>query len=125
VDERLDARYPASFDVLFTGLTDPSRACRGRMSDISKSGLSVLLPLHFAPGALVKLDFADSTLFCYVAHSNPFEGAFRTGIEVERVLLGTTDLASLLHSILKHEMPQVPGVTAAAAAERNLPGADR
>jgi hypothetical protein len=125
VDQRLDARYPASFDVLFMGLTDPSRVCRGRMSDISKSGLSVLLPIHYAPGDLVKLDFADSTLFGYVVHSNPYGGAFRTGIEVERVLLGGTDLASLLQSILKHEMPQVPGVTAAGAAERNLPAADR
>jgi PilZ domain len=126
VDQRFDARYAASLDLLLTGLTDPNQTCRGRMSDISKSGLSVVLPIHFAPGALVKMDFADSTLFGYVVHSNPQEGAFRTGIEVERVLLGGTDLSRLLHAILKQEMPEVPGVTVAAgAAARNRPDADR
>src|SRR5580698_4592657 len=81
VDERFDARYPASLDVLLLSLTDPSRVCRGRMADISKSGLSLLLPIQFGPGDLVKVDFADSSLFGYVVHSGPQDGAFRTGVE--------------------------------------------
>ena len=124
VDQRLDARYPASLDILLTSLLDPTQVCRGRMSDISKSGLSVVVPIRFAPGALVKVGFADSTLFGYVVHSHPQEEDFRTGIEVERVLLGGTDLSLLLQALLKQEMPQVPGVTVVAAA-RNPPGADR
>jgi hypothetical protein len=110
MDERFDRRYPASLDVTVTGVTDPTQVCRGRMSDISKSGLSAVLPIPFVPGAFVKVDFADSTLFGYVVHSNPQEELFRTGIEVERVLLGGTDLSRLLHSLLKQEMPQVPGL---------------
>jgi hypothetical protein len=115
MDERLDHRYPASLDVvltLLTGLTDPAQTCLGQLSDISKSGLSIVAPVHLAPGALVKVDFADSTLFGYVVHSNPQEEAFRTGIEVERVLLGGTDLSRLLCSLLKQEMPQVSGLEA-------------
>jgi hypothetical protein len=110
MDERLDHRYPASLEILLTGLTDPAQTCRGRLSDISKSGLSIVGTVHLAPGALVKVDFADSTLFGYVVHSNPHEGSFRTGIEVERVLLGGTDLSRLLHSLLIQEMPQVRGL---------------
>jgi|HubBroStandDraft_6_1064221.scaffolds.fasta_scaffold94290_3 hypothetical protein len=110
MDQRLEKRYPASLDILLTGLTDPTQSCQGRVSDISKYGLCVVLPVPFTPGALVKLAFADSTLFGYVAYSNPEEAGFRCGIEVERVLLGETGLARLLRSILKEEMPQVPGL---------------
>jgi len=110
MDQRFDVRYAASLDILLTALTDPTQVCRGRISDLSKSGLSVILPVHFAPRSLVKLDFADSTLFGYVVHSIPQEEAFRTGIEVERVLLGGTDLSRLLHNLLKQEMPHVSGL---------------
>jgi hypothetical protein len=110
MEQRLEKRYPASLDILLTGLTDPTQACQGRVSDISKYGLCVVLPISFRPGDLVKLAFADSTLFGYVAYSNPGEAGFRCGIEVERVLLGETGLARLLRSILKEEMPQVPGL---------------
>jgi hypothetical protein len=108
--ERFDKRYPASLDILLTGLTDPSQVSKGRVSDISRYGLCVVLPIRFTPGALVKLEFADSTLFGYIVYSNPDGVEFRSGIEVERVLLGETGLARLLRSILKEEMPQVPGL---------------
>lgn len=86
--ERFDKRYPASLDILLTGLTDPTQVCEGRVFDISRYGLCVKLPMRFTPGGLVKLAFADSTLFGYVVYSNPEESGFRSGIEVERVLLG-------------------------------------
>lgn len=124
-DQRFEHRYPASLDVTLTSLTDPSQVCSGRMSNISKSGLNIVVPVHFAAAALVKVDFADSTLFGYVVYSEKHEGAFRTGIEVETVLLGGTDLSRLLHSLLAEEMPQVPGVSAPVAAKRNRPDADR
>jgi hypothetical protein len=108
--ERFDKRYPASLDILLTGLTDPTQVCEGKVSDISRYGLCVVLPIRFTPGALVKLAFADSTLFGYVVYANPEEAGFRSGIEVERVLLGETGLARLLRCILKEEMPQVPGL---------------
>jgi hypothetical protein len=110
MDERIEKRYPASLDISLTGLTDPTQSCHGRVADISRYGLCVVLPMRFTPGALVKLAFADSTLFGYVVYANPEEAAFRCGIEVERVLLGETPLARLLRGILKEEMPQVPGL---------------
>jgi hypothetical protein len=124
-NERFDRRYPASLDVVVTGLADPPQIGLGHMTDVSKAGLSVLISVGFAPHALVKVDFADSTLFGYIVHSNPHEGGFRTGIEIERVLLGGTDLSRLLASLLAEEMPHVLGVNAVPAAKRNPPGADR
>jgi hypothetical protein len=56
---------------------------------------------------MVKLQTADSTLFGHVAYSDWKRNAFRTGIEIERVLLGGTDLAQLLQSVLRDTMPSV------------------
>ena len=109
-DERFDQRYPACVDIQVTGLTDRTQVSRGQVSDISRSGLCVIVPIRFAPGDLVKLEFADSLLFGYVIYSNPEEKGFRSGIEVERVLLGGTTLSRMLQSILKREMPHVPGL---------------
>ena len=107
MDQRLDERYPATFEVSVTNLENHSQTCRGIVSDISKSGLAMTSPLRFTPGSVVKLDFADSELFGYVVYSEPRDSSFRTGVEVERVLLGGTDLSQLLRGVLQQEMPHV------------------
>jgi hypothetical protein len=46
-------------------------------------------------------------LFGYVIYSKWKRNAFRTGIEVERVLLGETDLAALFGTVLQETIPSV------------------
>jgi len=71
--------------------------------------MCVILPCELLPDELVRLEAADCTLFGHVVYSTVYStssrNAFRTGIEVERVLLGNTDLADLLRTALEHTMP--------------------
>ena len=83
----------------------------GHVSDISNSGISVVLPFQMAAGDLVELEMADSTLYGNVIYSNPGDNSsFRTGIEASRVLLGSTDLSSILQRVLMEAVPKMPGL---------------
>ena len=108
MDRRLHNRVLADLDVEVTRLKRQKQSVHGRIEDVSDTGLSVILPCELHRDEMVKLDAADSTLFGYVVHSSWKRNAFRTGIEVERVLLGGTDLAELLRSVLQSTLPGVP-----------------
>jgi PilZ domain-containing protein len=108
VDRRLHNRVLADLDVRVTRLNKREQSVQGRIEDLSNMGLSVILPCKLDREEMVKLKTADSTLFGYVVHSSWKRNAFRTGIEVERVLLGGTDLAELLRSVLQATLPEVP-----------------
>ncbi len=107
VDRRLHNRALADLDVKVIRLTKRQQSVAGRLADVSKSGLCLILPCELRPGEPVKLQVADSTLFGYVAYSTWKRQAFRTGVEAERVLLGGTDLAQLLQAVLQDTMPAV------------------
>lgn len=66
---------------------------------------------------MVELHVAESALFGYVRYSNRDGPKFLTGVEVERVLLGTSDLAQLLKKVLIEMMPTVPGLDAAVSGQ--------
>ena len=108
MDRRLHNRALADLDVQVTRLNKREESVRGWIEDLSETGLSVILPCELHRDEMVKLKTADSTLFGYVVHSSWKRNAFRTGIEVERVLLGGTDLAELLRSVLQSTLPGVP-----------------
>lgn len=107
MDRRLNNRALADLDARVTRLTKPAQTIGGRIEDVSDHGVCVILPNDLHPGEMVKLEAADSTLFGYVVHSSWKRNAFRIGIEVERVLVGGTDLAQLLRSVLERSMPGV------------------
>jgi hypothetical protein len=110
MDQRFDQRYPADLQVVLRDLDSPDSPSSGTISDISKSGLCVVSPAGLAAGAVVKIEWADSSLFGFVIYSKPDHASFRIGIEVQRVLIGGTDLSQLLRAILLQEMPKVPGL---------------
>jgi hypothetical protein len=107
VDRRLHTRSLADLDVQVIRLRKQEESVPGRLADISEAGLCLILPCELWPEEMVKLEAADSTLFGHVAYSDWKRNAFRTGIEIERVLLGGTDLAQLLQSVLRDTMPSV------------------
>lgn len=107
MDRRLHNRSLADLDVQVVRLKRQEQTVPARLADISDAGLSLILPCELWPEELVKLEAADSTLFGHVIYSEWKRNAFRTGIEVERVLLGNTDLARLLQVVLRDTMPAV------------------
>jgi len=108
VDRRLHNRALADLDVQVTRLKKQEQRVRGRIEDVSDTGVCIILPCELHPDEMVKLEAADSTLYGYVVHSAWTRNAYRTGVEVERVLLGGTDLAQLLRSVLEATLPEVP-----------------
>jgi len=107
VDRRLHNRSLADLDVQVVRLRRQEQSVSATLADISEAGVSLIVPCELWPEELVKLEAADSTLFGHVIYSTWKRNAFRTGIEVERVLLGDTDLANLLQVVLRNTMPGV------------------
>ena len=104
VDRRLHSRSIADLEVQLTRLGKQEQRFSGTLADISDAGLCLILPCELWPEELVKLEVADSTLFGHVVYSTWKRNAFRTGVELERVLFGETDLANLLRTALR-DMP--------------------
>ena len=104
MDRRLRNRALADLDVEVIRLTRQEQTVSGRLQDISEDGMCLILPCELRMKELVRLEAADSTLFGHVVYSRWKRNAFRTGIELERVLLGGTDLADLLRTVLQDTM---------------------
>jgi hypothetical protein len=105
VDRRLHHRALADLDIEIIRIKKQEQSVAGRLEDISESGLCLILPCELALDEVVRLEAADSTLFGYVVYSTWTRNAYRTGIELERVLLGGTDLADLLRAALQDSLP--------------------
>lgn len=103
MDQRAFERHPTSFHAVITRLAQREHTARGCVDNISKTGVCIMLSLQLTPGELVKLEIADSLLFGHVVFCNPEPPQFRIGIEVERVLLGGTDLSEILQDLLAAE----------------------
>jgi len=105
MDRRLAERHPAHFHAIVTPVARRDQPMRGLVHDISTGGICAILPLQLAPGDQVQLEMADSLLFGHIIFCNQESGEFRTGIEVERVLLGNTDLSNVLQTVLATHLP--------------------
>ncbi len=101
MDRRDKPRFPADLKVSVTDLADGSEPFAGDVIDISESGVSANLPRHLLAGSLVKLELDDAVLYGHVTYAFGNDTAFRTGIAVERVLLGTSDLSIILQALLE------------------------
>lgn len=108
MDRRLHPRPLVQFEAKVTN--SEGRSCLGRVRDMSEAGISVIVPLQFAPGDVVQLDMADSELAGRVAYCNAEDAQFRVGIEILNVHLGNSGLSSLLEATLREAMPLTPGV---------------
>jgi hypothetical protein len=105
VDRRLHNRALSDLDVEVVRLKDKGQIVPGRLEDISESGMCLILPHELASDEMVRVEAADCSVFGHVIHCKWRRNAFRTGIEVERVLLGKTDLAQLMRIALQDTMP--------------------
>jgi hypothetical protein len=101
---RLHERFPVDSEVRVTNLTRKSAPGIGWILDVSKSGIALLLRTPFDEGDLVQFDVADCELFGHVIYVQDDNGSFRTGVAVEQVLLGRSDLTRLIGA-LSREAP--------------------
>jgi hypothetical protein len=99
MDRRFNQRITADLPVLLT-LLDSEEEARGKLLDISESGVGVLLRTPAVPGAMVKLEILGIIFYGHVAHSKPEGAGFRTGIFVEPALLDSSNIVELVNSFL-------------------------
>lgn len=100
MDRRDKPRFPADLVVRVTDLEGTSEAFAGSVVDISESGVCVLLSLHLMAGSTVKLELDDAVLYGHVTYAFGADTKFRTGIAIESVLVGTSDLSKILQVLL-------------------------
>jgi hypothetical protein len=113
MEQRLEERYQTNLAVTVTDIAAPDRVASGQIVNVSQSGICACLSMRLAVGAAVKVQIEDCKLFGHVTYCDE-EPAFRTGIEIVRVLIGESDLSRLVNAILAETMPKIPGVVAAS-----------
>jgi hypothetical protein len=121
MDRRFDNRYPSDSIVQITTLPAPGSTCTGKLIDISSSGVALSAPIELPAGSAVQLEVADSFMFGFVVYCAPESSDFRMGIEVQRVLLGGSDLSRLLQSALIDAMPEESEVSARSTPAGSTP----
>jgi len=109
MDRRLEERYQTNLAASVTDIASPDRVASGQIINVSQSGICASLSRRLAVGTTVKVQIGDCALFGHVTYCDD-EPAFRTGIEVVRVLIGESDLSRLVNAILAESMPNTPGV---------------
>ena len=99
MDRRFNQRFATELPVLLTQLENGVES-RGRLEDVSDSGICSFFESPLVPGAIVKLEILGLTLFGHIVYSNPEEDMFRTGIFVEPALLDSSNITELIQSYL-------------------------
>lgn len=107
MDRRLESRFESNLEVSVTDLARPGRCVAGLLHDISNSGVCVLTPIPLEAGDPVRLEIRDASFFGIVTYSRAEESSWRSGVAVQRVLLGGSDLSRLLEALLADVMPSV------------------
>lgn len=99
MERRFNQRINADLPVLLT-LLDSEQEARGKLLNISESGVAVLLRSEVEPGALVKMEILGIIFYGHVAHSQADGSGFRIGIFVEPALLDSSNIVELVNSFL-------------------------
>src|ERR1700748_3851584 len=110
MDRRLHPGTQVYFEAKVMNRKTRAHSAIGEICDIPEKGISIMLPLLFEPADVVEIETADSVLVGRVAYANAEASLFRTGIEIQNVQLGNSDLSNLLQRTLMESMPTVPGV---------------
>jgi hypothetical protein len=87
----------------------------GRVENMSKAGLCVLLAEEIAEGTPLRMEVADSIVYGFVTYARFGNEGFRTGIELQQVLIGVSKLARILESDLRAFVPDLAGLPAPEA----------
>ena len=62
VDRRLHYRALADLDIEVVRITNKDQIVAGRLEDISKAGMCLILPCELAPEEIVRLEAAENAL---------------------------------------------------------------
>src|SRR6266852_7663952 len=109
MDRRLHPRRISDIDIRVTDLHS-GHSYAGRVADVSRAGLCVVLEGDIPLGTSLRLEAGDSLLYGFVAYATAEGSSVRTGVELQQVLMGATDLSRLLENSLRAFLPQLSGL---------------
>ena len=121
MDHRQDTRFPFTIEARITELST-NQTSNGPVVNISRSGMAARLPFQFQPNDVVRIELDGVTVYGHVIHVGE-EAPYLTGFEIEKVLLGNSDLTALLNSLLQPQpAPQIPSEDRQSAHTQALAG---
>jgi hypothetical protein len=114
MDRRGDTRLAAGnvIPVQIAGLGDLQLQATGSILDVSPNGLRIGTTASIPKGSFLKIQFDDATILSEVRYCQKQKSGYAIGVFVEEILIGTSELARLVSSLLGHE----PGQTSRESA---------
>jgi hypothetical protein len=102
----MDPRTPTRLSTILiptqiTGLRNLQLQTSGRILGVSSRGLSVGTSEPVAVGSFLRLDLEDSAILGEVRYCEAQRSWYEIGLFVEEMLIGSSDLARLLASLIE------------------------
>jgi len=106
MDRRGNTRIAAAhvIPVQVTGLGNLQLRTSGRILDISSNGLRISTSAAVPVGSFLQLQFEDATIFAEVRYCLGHKHGYTIGVFVEEILLGTSELARLVASLVSDSL---------------------
>lgn len=108
MERRKNFRLPIHLDAEFHVLGREASRVPGRVQDVSESGLRLTTLTALVPGMFLRIVLEDSVVFGEVRYCCPWVGGYVSGLLVEQMLLGTSELSKLIAASLP-QMGHLPG----------------
>lgn len=118
MERRQETRAETDSRVEITILGEHCVAFPARLLNRSGQGLSLATDQLIPLDAPVRIDLEDSILLGEVCHCATENGRYITGIKLQHVLHGLTDLNRLVAGIMGESWPRQPGQPNRVAARR-------
>ena len=84
-DRRKEIRVPMDAPVWLRILGEPSPVIEGRIANVSKRGMKLLLPQALSPGVTLQLRIGGKSIMAEVRYCLPRAGEFHIGVEIQDV----------------------------------------
>jgi hypothetical protein len=108
MERRGDTRLAAGnvIPVQITGLGDLQLQAAGCILDVSPNGLRIGTPKSIPVGSFLRILFDDAAILSEVRYCQKQKDGYAIGVYVEEILIGTSELARLVSSLLSDESGQ-------------------
>lgn len=102
MERRGNTRIAASqvIPVQVIGLGDLQLLTSARIVNVSPNGLRLTTSEAIPAGSFLRLEFDDATIFAEVRYCEREKHAYGIGVYVEEILIGTSELARLVASLI-------------------------
>ena|SRR5271165_6890993 len=110
MERRLNPRFAVHTEVRYMILGREPKLLDGYACDVSENGLRLVTEVELVPDTFLRIEMGDASMFAQVKYCTQWMDLHVSGVYVEEMLLGVSELSKLIQST----MHRVPKVTAAS-----------